>query len=35
MAVVMACLSLTKTGAFVARKAIPKEARAEFKRLTA
>src|ERR1700738_2971861 len=33
MAIVMVSLNPTKTGEFVARKAIPKDARAEYKRL--
>src|SRR3979490_2108916 len=33
MAILMVSLNPTKTGEFVARKAIPKEARAEYKRL--
>ena len=33
MALLMASLNSTKSGAFVARKAIPKDARAEYKRL--
>jgi integrase len=33
MAILMASLNSTKTGEFVARKAIPKDARAEYKRL--
>jgi len=33
MAILMASLNPSKSGAFVARKAIPKDARAEYKRL--